>query len=128
MDKCMAECGANLPLANALEETRKNERTMNNERHQWQATSPHLVGRLTAEDTALILHFQVHDIPYLIKAGLLKPLGKPRKNTVKYFAATEIVAYGKDPVWLHKATAIINGIWVKRNAQRNKENLYEPVA
>jgi hypothetical protein len=31
--------------------------------------------------------FTPHDIPTLVRAGLLKPLGRPTPNAVKYFAA-----------------------------------------
>jgi hypothetical protein len=97
------------------------KRLMNNDRQQIQVTSPHLVGRLNVEEVALLLHFQVHDIPVLVKAGMLKPLGKPMSlNTVKYFAATEVVALARDPVWLSKATKIINEYWADKNRRRTK--------
>lgn len=101
------------------------KRIMNNLRQQIQISSPHLVGRLNVEEVALLLHFQVHDIPVLVKAGMLKPLGKPMApNTVKYFAATEMVALARDPVWLSKATKIINDYWAEKTRRRtdNKRN------
>jgi hypothetical protein len=34
---------------------------------------------------------QPHDVPLLVAARLLKPLGNPAPNGVKYYAAVEIV-------------------------------------
>jgi len=43
------------------------------------------VARFTAEQVALILNCQPHDIPVLVAARLLSPLGKPNANSTKYF-------------------------------------------
>lgn len=67
-----------------------------------------LPGRLTYELTAQLGGLQVHDIPLLIKAGLLKPLGGGPRNCVKYFAATEVERNFADPKWLDKATKVIS--------------------
>jgi hypothetical protein len=44
---------------------------------------PILPARLDAKLTALVLGFQEHDIPVLIAAKMLKPLGKPVPNATK---------------------------------------------
>ncbi|WP_404420535.1 hypothetical protein [Nibricoccus sp. IMCC34717] len=50
----------------------------------------HLPARLLAEEVAWVLNCQAHDVPVLVAAGLLKPLGKPEANSVKYFATLEV--------------------------------------
>src|SRR5438477_6435201 len=66
--------------------------------------SRRLPARLNSSEAALLLGFQEHDIPTLMAAGLLRPLGKPAQNAPKYFAAVEILARGEDRVWLTSAT------------------------
>jgi len=65
-----------------------------------------LPARLNAEQTAALLGFQPHDIPALVGAGLLHPLGRSTKgkNTVKYFAMVDVEERRRDPKWLSKAT------------------------
>lgn len=45
-----------------------------------------LPARLNVEQAAWVLNCQSHDIPVLVAARLLKPLGKPPAYGVKYFA------------------------------------------
>ena len=47
--------------------------------------------RLNPEQASWVLGFQAHDIPVLVACGLLKPLGTPPPNGVKYFAAGDLV-------------------------------------
>lgn len=65
-----------------------------------------LPARLNVEQTAAMLGFQPHDIPTLVAAGLLFPLGRAAKgkNTVKYFALVDVEERRRDPKWLSKAT------------------------
>ena len=67
-----------------------------------------LPARLNAEQSAQLLGFQAHDIPALIKEGLLKPLGGGPRNCVKYFAAVEIEEFSRDKKWLDGATKAIS--------------------
>jgi hypothetical protein len=76
--------------------------------------------RLDAEQTAQILGFQEHDIPFLIFHGMLEPLGKPVQNSRKYFAKVEILGLAEDPHWLGKATQVVSECWKKKNASRIK--------
>lgn len=62
-----------------------------------------LPGRLNAEQAAALLGFQPHDIPILIKAGLLKPVGGGPKNCVKYFYSVAIERNRLDERWHDKA-------------------------
>ena len=63
-----------------------------------------LPARLTAEQTTAVLGFKVHDVPVLIRAKLLRPLGGGPRNSVKYFHADEVEALAKNRHWLDKAT------------------------
>lgn len=74
-----------------------------------------LPARLDAAQTAALLGFQPHDIPVLISAGLLKPLGRPAPNSIKYFAAIGIERLREDGDWLDKATRVIGRHWQERN-------------
>ena len=78
------------------------------------------IGRIDAAQTARILGFSEHDIPILVNVALLKPLGKPARNAIKYFAATDVMEKAKDPVWLGKATQAVSAHWQKKNARRQK--------
>ncbi|HEY3855695.1 MAG TPA: hypothetical protein VGO67_15000 [Verrucomicrobiae bacterium] len=60
----------------------------------------------------MVSGFQSHDIPLLVKAGLLKPLGGGPRNSVKYFATVQVEANCRDARWLDKATKVV--------AHRNK--------
>ena len=44
-----------------------------------------LPAMLNAPQTAAMLNLSEHDIPVLIRAGLLNPVGKPPPNAMKYF-------------------------------------------
>ena len=70
-----------------------------------------LPARLTAELVAEILGFKAHDVPILVRLGLLVPLGKPRQQSVKYFAQVDIEGKAKDVKWLAKATDAIYRHW-----------------
>src|SRR5437867_2243600 len=59
-----------------------------------------LPARLTVEQAAWILNCQPHDIPVLVAARLLKPLGNPPANGMKYFACAVVLESTKDPAWL----------------------------
>src|ERR1035441_8952480 len=75
-----------------------------------------LPARLTAEQAAWVLNCQPHDVPILVGARLLKPLGNPAANGSKFFAASELLARVKDKVWLVKVTNAVNHHWQRNNA------------
>ena len=70
-----------------------------------------LPARLNQEETARYLGFAVHDIPTITAAGLLKPLGRPTQNSVKYFATVELERLRADSKWLSKATEAAQARW-----------------
>ena len=84
-----------------------------------------LPARLTAEQTAWVLNCQPHDVPVLVAARLLKPLGNPPPNSVKYFAALEVLEQAKDRAWLAKVTNTLNQHWQKKNAAKKSSQLGE---
>ena len=78
--------------------------------------------RLTAEQAAWVLNCQAHDVPVLVVARLLKPLGNPQPNSVKYFATVEILELTKDRTWLAKITNAVSQHWKLKNHQKTKRS------
>ncbi|MCE0497344.1 MAG: hypothetical protein LV481_05285 [Methylacidiphilales bacterium] len=83
--------------------------------------SVRLPGKLNEDQTACLLGFQGHDIWILNAAKLLKPLGDPEPNCVKYFDSADVVAKAADRKWLHKATACVYRHWRNNHASRIKK-------
>jgi hypothetical protein len=67
-----------------------------------------LPARLTAEQASWVLNGQPADVPILVAARLLKPLGNPPPSSVKYFAASEPLEQVEDKSWLVKVTNALN--------------------
>jgi hypothetical protein len=94
---------------------------MRDDQYQFMRLLGQLPARLTAEQTAWVLNCQPHDIPLLVAARLLKPLGNPLPNAVKYFATAEILEQVKDRNWLARVSAAIYQYWQKQNTlKRNR--------
>jgi hypothetical protein len=67
-------------------------------------------------------------LPFLVRAGHLKPLGKPAQNARKWFATVEIERMSCDPDWLDKAIRIVEKqIQEMNRKQRGKEQLETPL-
>jgi len=81
---------------------------MREDQHRFLTLLGQLPARLTAEQAAWVLNCQAHDVPILVGARLLKPLGNPPPNSVKYFATLEVMEQGKDRTWLAKVTSALN--------------------
>lgn len=106
--------------------------------HRALLTLTSLPARLDAEQAAWHLGSQPHDVPVLIAADLLRPLGRPQHNAVKYFAAVELQALRADSRWLAKATDAVQsrGRWMscsdschRNSAQRlARQGRHTPVA
>jgi hypothetical protein len=77
-----------------------------------------LPARLTAEQAAWVINCQPADVPILIGARLLKPLGNSLPSNVKFFAASELLEQIDDRTWLAKVTNTLNQHWQKRNAAK----------
>jgi hypothetical protein len=84
-----------------------------------------LPARLLSEQAAQVLGFSVHDLPVLVKARLLKPLGNPAQQATKYFAAKDIEDHATDTAWLHRATKAIYDHWCNRNQSRRSLNPHQ---
>jgi hypothetical protein len=74
-----------------------------------------LPARLDGLQTAEVLGMQPHDIAILVHARLLRPIGNPHPNAVKFFAAIEVEALARDRNWLDKAQRAIQRHWQIKN-------------
>jgi hypothetical protein len=84
-----------------------------------------LPARLTAEQVAWVLNCQPHDVPVLVSARLLKPLGNPLPNGVKYFATTELLELMEDETWLAKVTNAVTQHWQNKNQRKKSRTAIE---
>ena len=75
---------------------------------------------MTVEHVAKVLGLASHNIPVLVRAGLLKPLGHPEPNAVKYFAKRTVAARCVDEQWLAKAVDAVSRYWKGKNERRRK--------
>ena len=91
---------------------------MREEQHQFLRLLNQLPARLTAEQAAWVLNCQPHDVPVLVAARLLKPLGTPPPNSVKFFAALELLEQVQDRTWLARMTNALNQHWRRKNAEK----------
>jgi hypothetical protein len=72
---------------------------------------PRLPARLDVDQTARLLGFAAHDIPLLVRAKLLQPLGKPAPNAPKYFSSVAIEELHSNQNWLSAATKAVSQYW-----------------
>ena len=91
---------------------------MKDDQHRFLTLLGQLPARLTAEQVAWVLNCQPHDVPVLVAARLLKPLGSPPPNSVKFFAVADILELAKDRAWLARMTNALNQYWQRRNAAK----------
>lgn len=94
---------------------------MKEEQQRFLALLGQLPARLTSEQAAWVLNCQPHDVPILVAAKVLKPLGNPPPNCVKFFATLEVLELAKDRSWLAKLTNTLNQHWQQKN-QRKKDH------
>jgi hypothetical protein len=74
------------------------------------------------EEAAAMFGWPHYYMPFLVRAGHLKPLGKPAQNARKWFAAVEIERLSCEPDWLDKAIRIVEKQIRDMNAkQKGKE-------
>jgi hypothetical protein len=83
--------------------------------------------RLTAEEAAWYLGFGPHEIPILVANGLLRPLGRPPANGVKYFSTATMTELHRDVKWLTRASDVIVEHWRYKNARKTNANGAFPV-
>ena len=92
---------------------------MKDDQHRFLSLLGQLPVRLTAEQAGWVLNCQVHDIPALVNARLLKPLGNPSQNGAKYFSTADVLETAKDRAWLVKMSNAISQHWQRQNARKN---------
>ena len=80
--------------------------------------------RLDAAQTAWFLGFEPHEIPMLVTAGLLKPLGHPARNSSKFFSTEILEQLRRDEKWLARASDAIAAHWRERNARKRGAKSY----
>jgi hypothetical protein len=91
---------------------------MNPERKEFLSVIRMPPARVAAEEAAWMLGYAPHDIPVLVSAGLLKPLGHPPASGTKYFATAALIRLRDDLNWLSRASDAIVQHWQKRNAAK----------
>jgi len=104
-----------------LDRLRRQQRQcgMKDEQQQFLRLVGQAPARLTVEQAAWVLGCQPHDVPILVACRLLKPLGNPPPNGIKFFATAEVTEMGRDRAWLSKMTQTISQHWHKRNMRQN---------
>lgn len=95
---------------------------MSDDEHRFLSLLGHLPARLTVEQAAWVLNCKPHDVPALVAARLLKPLGNPPPNGIKFFATADVLEHIKDRSWLVKVTNTVNQHWQRKNARRNAQS------
>src|ERR1039457_171219 len=101
---------------------------MGDDQHRFLLLLGRLPARLTAEQVAWIINCQPHDIPVLVSARLLKPLGNPLPNSVKYFATRDLVELMEERAWLARLTNALSEYWQKKNGRKRNGCPLEVVA
>jgi len=95
---------------------------MSDDQQRFLALLGRVPARLTVDQVAWVLNCQPHDVPVLVAARLLRPLGNPPPNGIKFFGASDILELAQDRAWLVKATNTVSLHWQKKN-QLKKINL-----
>jgi hypothetical protein len=96
---------------------------MRDDQHRFLLLLGQLPARLTVEQAAWVLNCQSHDVPILVSVRLLKPLGNPPPNGIKFFCTMDLIELTKDRAWLVKVTTAINQHWHKQNARKKSRSL-----
>lgn len=81
---------------------------------------PRLPAMLNVQQTAALLGLAEHDIPLLVQARLLKPLGDPPANAVKYFASIQVMELAGEISQLSKIRNTVYEYWRGKNTARSK--------
>ncbi len=92
--------------------------SMKDDQQKFLALFGQLPARLVAEQVAWVLNCQPHDVPALVAARILKPLGNPAVNGIKFFATSDVLELGNDRDRLAKMTNSITQHWQKKNANQ----------
>ncbi len=96
---------------------------MREDQHRFLTLAGQLPARLTAEQVAWVLNCQAHDVPILVATRLLKPLGNPPLNGIKFFATADLLELTRDRVWLVKVTNAVSQHWQRQNVKRKSRSV-----
>jgi hypothetical protein len=80
------------------------------------------------EEAAKIFGWPLYYFPVLVRAGHLKPLGKPGQNSRKWFATVELERLSRDPAWLDKAIRLLEKHVHDMNQKQRGKALDEALA
>ena len=75
-----------------------------------------LPAMLTTAQTAVLLGLAEQDIPVVVRAGFLKPLGNPPPNAVKSFSAVQVLELAGESAILNKIRSTVYAYWRGKNA------------
>ncbi len=90
---------------------------MKEEQHQFLALVGQPPAPLAVEAGGLAARLPGSRRPVLVAAKLLKPLGNPPQNGIKFFATAELVESMKERNWLTRVTVAINQHWHQKNVR-----------
>ena len=85
------------------------------QKHRFLSRWPSPPARLTAEELAWVLNITPKGVQILVSHGLLKPLGSPESNSVKFFATVEVIKLIVDERWLSRITDTLYDHWKHKN-------------
>ncbi len=77
-----------------------------------------LPAMLNTAQTAVLLGLADHDIPVLVRAGLLEPLGNPPPNAVKSFSTLQVLELAGEIAMLSKIRHTVYEYWRGKNAEQ----------
>lgn len=79
-----------------------------------------LPAMLNVAQAAVLLGLAEHDIPVLVHAGLLKPLGNPPPNAVKSFGTVQVLEIAGEKAVLNKIRSTVYQYWRGKNSEKTK--------
>jgi hypothetical protein len=86
------------------------------------------LGRIDVRQVARITGFADTDIPVLVRARLLRPIGNPGPTSPRYFSAVEVRDLAASREWLDKAQRATSQHWQQRNRARAHQSTSSPFA
>jgi hypothetical protein len=79
-----------------------------------------LPARLTIEQVAQLLGFQVYEILILVRLGKLKCVSHPGRNSRKFFHCQYVMKLGEDGDFIEKSTKVIAKVVRENNRKMTK--------
>ena len=78
-------------------------------------------GFMMKEHVAKAIGRPRHDIPPLVRAGLIKPLGNPSRHCVKMYSRELLAQQFADVTWQDKVAAAIHRHWKIKNSRKHHQ-------